>query len=778
MLDRLSGNAASMLQSLQPLKRGPAVKHKVLLRAMYDDLKTLEQVSRTLSLFMSAPKTGFRLLLYRRKRELEEESMLKRIKMFENAKVPDAKKAALEIGPEPCIIETDYIIKLLMEYYAERTGLPQSDGICVVLEVMTVLILGPVTEEEMQVGENSIRKYSQLRTNLFRHFFDCMNYHESKGRYNCGLGHLIFLLAHSLGCPHSVLQILRAYCTGFPSTSALKDLKSKVSIIGHMQAVCMALVEDLVWTKDNFIRTLKVGKTIGGKIGAYVIAHYNHTCVKALQVAIERVAGWRNFMRLRPNETCWRCQGKEQPADGPHALCHNCVVTPPTPIGEASLQAIKNSLRAAFPSLGDNMISPMLFSPVREGVFDNMLSAVARATDSSGTLHASREAMSYEYEQYRAAMQDRATYSIPQVEDPDRSGGALTISLTNSDTNNPLGLIRDMIKTITHPLIGPALAEKRFLYLADIKIYKAIEGLYHAINVCILYLLLSLPKGLLLLLDIGLRVVKKYSGCVWVTFDSIMEIYWNTLIGHAGGKGFFFKNPNLSSQLALFSAVYQAYARPSEAHGVPSNRDILLAAMSESPHDPVLASLVSLHELHLPLLMYYAQCIRLGRDQNLEVRREAFDVWFTILAPLMVVTIAKVGSHEYSKCLLQFLGKLHHLKEHQPDAFNGLRDNFANVMDSEPIELIYAWISNNCKCVNLEKSDSEHIMRGFFGKPIFQRIKFEISRMLGLSVQSSRGGVSVTKEDFLKASQPDQATDISTYICIQVETCMHAHTHN
>jgi hypothetical protein len=163
--------------------------------------------------------------------------------------------------------------------------------------------------------------------------------------------------------------------------------------------------------------------------------------------------------------------------------------------------------------------------------------------------------------------------------------------------------------------------------------------------------------------------------------------------------------------------------------------------------------MIALHELHIPLLMYYAQCIRLGRDSSVEVRREAFDLWLHVLAPLMVVTITKLGSHEYGKGILQFTGKVLWLKENVPAAFDFMRDNFGLVLDSEPIELVHSWVANNVKSVKLASSDSDQVCDAFYGKHTIQKIKFGVAKILGMSASSSsRGGVNVTADAFLKVS--------------------------
>jgi hypothetical protein len=564
-------------QREQPLKRGSAVRHKMQLRALRDQIDTFVNVSQTISTFMSAPRTGVRLMLYKKRRELDAASVNARLRLLRSANVPDPEKVASAMGPEPCIIDTDFIIKLLTDCFVERAGLEESGGVCVVLELMTALVLGPVKEEETNIGANGIREYSQQRKNLFRHLFDCLNTVESNGRYNCGLGRLISMLANSLGCPSYVLEMLRTYCLDFASRSVVKDLKTKASISGHMQAVCTMLVDAVITFKDNFIRTLKLGKTVGGNIGSYMVSHYCHSCVKVVQVAVEKLASWQDFMRMRPNETCWRCEGKEKPpaSDPSAALCHACAVTPPTPLGEDQVATIKQDLRIMFPVMNNNMISPLLFSPLREGALNVILADIAGVTDSCYSLHASREANAHAYEQFRAWRQDRATYSMQQAEDPERSGGALTLGLSHSDTNNPLGLIRDMKKTVTHPLIGPSLKVKRFILVSDIQIYTAIEHMLFSSNVDRKLLFRVFPRGMLNHLDVGLHVVSKCSEHIFATHASTLEIYWKYLIEHNGGKGLFFQKPKLSTRLALLSAVYQAYARKSDSPNSPSNKDIL-----------------------------------------------------------------------------------------------------------------------------------------------------------------------------------------------------------
>lgn len=147
--------------------------------------------------------------------------------------------------------------------------------------------------------------------------------------------------------------------------------------------------------------------------------------------------------------------------------------------------------------------------------------------------------------------------------------------------------------------------------------------------------------------------------------------------------------------------------------------------------------------------MMYSQCIKLGRDPDVEKCREAFDVWYKFLYPVMVILIRRVGSIEYSKVLLQFLGKVHWFEIHCPDFFGVLRDNFTFMMDSEPIELIHSWVANNCKRVHLKASDSAQVRRVFLGRFTIQYFKSSISSMLGMSARKESRS-QMTAENYRK----------------------------
>jgi len=224
------------------------------------------------------------------------------------------------------------------------------------------------------------------------------------------------------------------------------------------------------------------------------------------------------------------------------------------------------------------------------------------------------------------------------------------------------------------------------------------------------------------LLDCGLHVVNKFTEHIFLAFAPIIEIYFNGLV--ARGEGKFFKKTKLSLRLTVISVMFQAHLEC---------RQELLDLRTEFPNDHVVESLVFLHEFLVPLVIYYHYCFKLGRDPKMETRRDMFDLWLSTLLPLTIVALHHIGSSEYGKVLMQFAGKILWWQDHDKAMFSFVRDNFANVLDGEFIELIHSWVVNNHSRVNFKATDYSQTRDAFLRKDKLQEVKDRLMQTLGIN---------------------------------------------
>jgi len=497
---------------------------------------------------------------------------------------------------------------------------------------------------------------------------------------------------------------------------------------------------------------------VSGSLGSYVTTHLCHMCAREIYILVDetsqterfrtesaRQKGWKDFMKLDPNSKCWRCSGLPRPSPEDPAyvydangagLCQACVVTPAVPVPSRSLAAIKSSFNI-FHRDNKNKVIPVIYTPIQLGYLGSSLLRISATTRAFAFIFTPVKALAELYEHLLAALWEGATYAPRDVEDHGMMRGCKTLALSLSNTNDIRGLLRHFILMRTHPVLGPAIASDRVIMLSDAKIYKAIERETFATNADMPAIHRVLTRGRVDILDIGLHVVSKCSEHIISTYDCILDKYFGIVVRHAGGKGHFFSKMRLSTRLVLLSASYQAYT---------FHADLLNREFNKYPADPALNALMALHEWHIPLLIYYLQCIKLGRDTDVRVRRDAFDIWLTFLAPLMIVSIRQLGSAEYSKDLMQFHSKVLWWKEHVPDLFQTIRDNFGFMMDSESIELIHSWVANNCKNVNLKHSNSAQIQRAFLGRFCIQTFKSSLAGILGVPVSRGSKGKIATEQ--------------------------------
>ncbi len=722
---------------------GQAAAHRHQLCSLDTKLPIIENIWGVLSYYFSQEKTGFRFLLYKNMRSLDLQSISEKRARLDTLGVEGSDKIAALIGPAPRVMSTDYLITELHAHFNRRAGRDGRDGVCVLLEMLTVMLMGPLVESEKVLGCNNIRTYSQKRKNLFRHLFDTMNTIQSAGHYNLGLDSPLSFVAHELGCPQSVLQLQRAYSWGASSRSVLRDSRARLVTRGHLDGVYWAASHPVIHMMDNFVHTLPLSLTIGGKVGSYVVVHFCHHVAASIYVGDDRTDAWQDFMRIDQAAKCWRCSGLQRPgAQDPGyvpdsegaGLCKTCIVNPPSAVPDESLEAIIGSFRAMFP-LRENKFLPCLYLPILMDKLGLHLKSLCRLTNAFAWIFTPAAALSDAYTLLRASLADRKTYPMERVEDHRMMDRCKVIDLSLSNTNTIEGLLRHITLWNSHPILGWLLRSTRVLTLADVKIYKALERLKYSSDVDIVALQRVMRPGLFGFLDVGLHAISKYSEEKTVVYKEILEKYFEKIIKHQGGQGHFFSKMRLSTRMILLSAAYQAYAG-----STPDNAKCLNEAYNEFKTDEALGALMALHEWHIPLLIYYWQCFKLGRSEDVEVRREAFDVWFESLLPLMVVSMGQLGSQEYHKVLLQFQAKLHWLKEHCPEFFAVLRDNMALMLDSEPIELIHSWIVHNCKNINVEHSETDQVRGAFHGKTWTQAFKSQLAETLGESpAKGSKG---------------------------------------
>ena len=227
-----------------------------------------------------------------------------------------------------------------------------------------------------------------------------------------------------------------------------------------------------------------------------------------------------------------------------------------------------------------------------------------------------------------------------------------------------------------------------------------------------------MPRGLrgCNILDSGLHVVGKYSEHIFLHYRALLNLLFRALVGPTGeGNLPPVHAPKLSVRMTVISLIFSSYDA--------AMRELFLEAAALAPLDPAVNALLALLEQHVPLVIYYAQCFRLGRSTNIETRRAAFDMWIGKLLGLVIIQIDHLGSTEYGKTLLQWACKVLWYKDNWLWMWHTLRDNFTLILDGEFIELIHSWVSNNFTRLDFSKTDFEQVVEAFMRKDWLQRAK-------------------------------------------------------
>ena len=673
-------------------------------------------------------------------------------------------------------VSTEDIMEIVQKTFDQRSR-RSFDGKNVVLEHMTLGELGAFGtlkgEKEPEAGKP--RNYAQERKNLFRHKMDVRLGFESQ-KSASGLDRLVGLVSFSFGAPWKVLDIHRKYARSVPSQYVAKSIQRNLSERSHIlnvlfllnsvtavasaassasSAATSAAGKAILFSYDNFIRNMKLSMNIGGKIGSYFSSHVCHMAGKVVTAPSVLGLGW--VFDSNTKTSCWRCRDEPRPSGEDSVpdcqgagLCRLCIMRPPTVVDKGCLDKITKSVkrwcRMRTPRPTRAQLSRMTADaarPMQHCLMIVFLSAIILRSNASTnfqdcttlfnlgltaqaspTTFTSTPALFSIYAQHAQAWDEDKSYPLHHVERPMFTQGSRVIDVSCYNTNTVFGLLGHHILITSHMLLGPFLQKNMVALLADSRCYGLIERLWYNTKVLKALLCKVISRGLrgCHLLDCGLHVVNKFTEHIFLAFAPIIEIYFNGLV--ARGEGKFFKKTKLSLRLTVISVMFQAHLEC---------RQELLDLRTEFPNDHVVESLVFLHEFLVPLVIYYHYCFKLGRDPKMETRRDMFDLWLSTLLPLTIVALHHIGSSEYGKVLMQFAGKILWWQDHDKAMFSFVRDNFANVLDGEFIELIHSWVVNNHSRVNFKATDYSQTRDAFLRKDKLQEVKDRLMQTLGIN---------------------------------------------
>ena len=659
------------------------------------------------------------------------------------------------------VLRTCRIIDLSREHF-DKMARRLPDGRNIPLETLTACVLGPAGDDERMVCMvDGVKRaqYSSERQAAFRHTFD-VTMHKESVKYNAGLERPLATLMFSLGSSHSTLVIAEKYagavCSKRLTKILLRDQRRKEHMMSCVFAMNSCKVGGKTWAADfwdNFVRKLPIRKNFGGNVGSYMQSHMCHMCT----VQLECPDGAPEALFLGDEKlSCWRCRGEEQPVEGQPdfvsadrggGLCRVCILQPIDPIDPVGLEKVKGYLRDSGLLVADEstppkfcVLSPLFLSLLFGGNFGEEVKALGLAARGAQSIFTDAKAFEQIYEYYSQAWRDDSTYPLGVVESTKYMEKARTFGCSRKNTNTSPGLFGHLHLVKTHPLLGPFLDKHLVPLSSDIKPYKHVERKTYAANIKLEQLWRVVPRGVRTtgIFDSGLHVTHMFTDHLFQVFDGLVRVAFERLTARGTGKYMGHKS-KLPQKLTLMSVMFQTIV------GCPDILSDLHLILLNHPNDPAAQCYIALLEWHIPLAMTYVLIFQLGRSDDVERRRWAFDVWRRKLMPLMVLTIHFLGSVEYGKVMLQFETKLEWLEKHAPEYFMLLRDNFGKVMDAQPIELIHSWISNNFTRINLSQIDSDQTDTVFQLKDFLQRIKVDLYRECGISLAGAAHGTQSTE---------------------------------
>jgi hypothetical protein len=413
-------------------------------------------VSKDMRDFFFAPKTGLKFRLYaiaRQKQKLAEEEVRQVLNRIPGLSEEEVGRFALPKGID--VFSTTAVVDEAARAWNQRTG-RTDDGSCKPLELMTLRACGPLSDEELVVGEADEgtapagrRRYSAKRLNHFRMLLDAEFGMQSR-EYGLGLDRPLRLVLHELGAPHAVLDLLHVLTGAVASRRVNKQMRAGQAKRAHIINLAYLMGADsagkqmmLAW--DNFVRNLKVGKNLGGKAGSYVTQHLCHMAGKLLVCAPP--GGALKIDDPSKEVGCWHCLSQDRPAAEEEAqskLCRPCRQRPIDLFTTERMNQIK-AMWTTMDCLDADGVPHMFADHFFEiGLGGDDMKLLSSVTASAGSVFNATEELLSLYALLREAVVDGSSYANFLVESVGHTKGSRVVALSRNDTNTWQGLLQHM----------------------------------------------------------------------------------------------------------------------------------------------------------------------------------------------------------------------------------------------------------------------------------------------------------------------------------------------